>query len=304
MTSSRLFWREYQGSVLAVASAACMAGTFIVTKLGLQGSSQMVFGVVWYAVAFVCAWTYNRARGLPPFSHQLRRFGLRIVLVAAFNCVSILAFYQQIRLAEPSTVGFLSVWGTIVTLAIGMLILGERLGLREWMGVMLAIGGIFALTWRGGPTIWLVVLLALADTTSYSISNVIAKSAVADVHPASLVGLRALFTGSFVGLYGMATADWQVPAGFSLFYAAAGGFLGPFLSVMLLYHAYRRLPISRASVITAAQPLFVVLYSWLFLGTLPSWQEWLGGLLTIAGLLTLLNRDTAMTAATVPEAPS
>jgi len=289
MKSIRLFWREYQGSVLAVASAACMAGTFIATKLGLRGSSQMVFGVVWYAAAFICAWAYNRARGLPPFSRQLRRFGLRIVLVAAFNCVSILAFYQQIRLAEPSTVGFLSVWGTIVTLALGMLILGERLGLREWLGVMLAIGGIFALTWQGGPTIWLVVLLALADTTSYSISNVIAKSAVADVHPASLVGLRALFTGSFVGLYGVATADWQVPAASSLLYAAAGGFLGPF---------------SRASVITAAQPLFVVLYSWLFLGTLPSWQEWLGGLLTIAGLLILLNRDTALAAAAVPETPS
>ncbi|MCC7354679.1 MAG: DMT family transporter [Anaerolineae bacterium] len=304
MTSIRSSWREYQGSALAVVSAACMASTFIFSKLGLQGSSQMVFGLVWYAAAFACAWAYNRARGLPPFGHQLRRFGLRIVLVAAFNCISILAFYEQIRLADPSTVGFLSVWGAIVTLAIGMLILGERLGSREWLGVVLAMGGIFALTWQGGPTIWLVILLALADTTSFSISNVIAKSAVADVHPASLVGLRALFTGFFVGLYGVAMGDWQVPSGLSLLYAAAGGFFGPFLSVTLLYYAYRRLPISRASVITAAQPLFVVLYSWLFLSTIPSWQEWLGGLLTIAGLLILLNRDTAIRAVAVPETSS
>lgn len=62
--------------------------------------------------------------------------------------LSIFAFANALRLGKTGPVTGLSVIYPIVTVAIGWLVLKERVGVRELAGIVLCIAGAWLLTWQ------------------------------------------------------------------------------------------------------------------------------------------------------------
>jgi drug/metabolite transporter (DMT)-like permease len=112
----------------------------------------------------------------------------------------------------------------------------------------------------------------------------LAKLLVARMEPGAVVFYR-------LGGATVVIAAWTAATGRGDFGAAwphwaavvAGAFVGPCLSHILIFRAYKIWDLSRASLVEVAQPLFVIPLAWAFLALLPSGRELLGGALIFAG---------------------
>ncbi len=125
-------------------------------------SEQLLHRVVWGALLLL---VLVLARGRMP---QLRealaargRLG-RLALAAALLGVNWLVFLYAMhtdRVMQSSLGYFLN---PIVSVLLGMLVLGERLRRLQWAAVGCAAAGLFVLFWRAGELPWIGLVLALA----------------------------------------------------------------------------------------------------------------------------------------------
>jgi chloramphenicol-sensitive protein RarD len=75
----------------------------------------------------------------------------------------------------------------LLSVLIGVLVLGERLGRLQWIAVVLATIGVAWLTWQGGRVPWIAVGLAL----SFALYGLIRK--LTKVEPVAGIGMESLF---------------------------------------------------------------------------------------------------------------
>lgn len=284
-----------RGYLLAAAATATLSVTFVASKAALRVLNPETFAPLWFATASLYAWLYSLARREWP-GIAFRREPWALLAIGATNALSSLLFIHEIRLTDPSLVSFFGRLTTVFTVLLGVIVLGERLRRREWLGAGITLLGAGLITYGSGPVVFLVFLLAVADNLAYAVSQIIARRVVGGVSPAALTTWRATLTCLLTLAYVLLTDRWQaIPPGI-LPIIIAGAFVGPFLSFVLWYEALARLEVSRAAVVGAGQPFVVTLYALILLGTLPQPRQLVGGLVTVAGVVLLLTVKAERTA--------
>jgi transporter family protein len=172
----------------------------------------------------------------------------------------------------------------VLSILSGVIILGEHLALREAlaMGIML-VGALWSVVGRWN-VVGTGVILTLAAIFSGVVQLLIAKSQTHKVHPNVLVAYR-------VGIGSVLIACWVFASGAANFAVETkywyvtllGAFLGPCASFLLTFRAYRYWTLSQSSLILSGQPLFTLPMAYIFLGTLPTTRELIGGCVIVAG---------------------
>jgi drug/metabolite transporter (DMT)-like permease len=130
----------------------------------------------------------------------------------------------------------------------------------------------------------LVFLLALVENLLMAGATIMAKFAVRHIPPIVLAGYRGVLISLVILVYALITGQWEWVTGRTLAIMAAGALSGPFLGYVMHYASLARVAAGRAAIIAAVQPVFVTLYTVLLFGDLPTFQQALGGALTIAGV--------------------
>jgi drug/metabolite transporter (DMT)-like permease len=273
------------GYVLALGSAAAVAATSVIRKTISTEVNPATFSVWWYGIAGVYAWIWVLLRG---DAHTARgiRTGWRptLVLVLA-NASAAILFYTEIDLANPALVSFFGRLRTVYVVLLGVFYLGERLNRLEWMGAVVTVLGTLLVAYRGGAVLNFVFVLALIENLLMAVATIMAKSAVRHVPPLVLVGYRGVLISLAVLLYATATGQWQWVSGRTWVVMATGALAGPFLGHVMYYAALAHMDAGKVAVVTALQPVFVATYTALLFGDLPTFQQSLGGALTIAGVI-------------------
>ena len=230
---------------------------------------------------------------------RIRRGEMRWLLTAAI-CSGGLQFalmFSGVALSgSMSSVAIASQLGVPFATLLSVMLLGERIHWRRWLGISLAFAGVLLLGFSPevleSPRGLLIVVIA----AFIGAIGLVAVKRVRELEPlelqawlawASLPFLLplswAIEEGQFESLRLADAGDWS-----ALLYSAV-------LASLFAHTAYfaliRRYPVSSVAPVTVLSPLFSVMFSVALLGDLLDWRMVAGGLMTLSGVAVIVTRE-------------
>lgn len=273
-----------KGFLYSLGGVLLISTNFVTAKYGLEGFNPETFSLVWtsaatvYAFGIVLVGRSSRDQIFP-----MRSMKAMLALGTATALGMVLGWKGLARL-DPSFASFLWRLLPIFTILSGVIILKERLSKKEVLAMaIMLVGSLWSVVGRW-DTVGTGVTLTILACCSGVVQLLIAKSQIYQVHPNVLVayrvGIGAVLIASWV--FATGTADFTVEARY-WYVTLLGAFLGPCASFLLTFRSYRYWALSQSTIILTAQPLLVLPLAYIFLGTLPTLRELVGGCMILTG---------------------
>lgn len=174
-------------------------------------------------------------------------------------------------------------------------LLGERLGPVQWVGLGIGLLGAGCVVWEG--PLWPAdlsgdALVVVAGALAWSIGTVVASRSVrASADPLALAGWQMAAGGLVLGLAGLVVGEGSPGTGWrEAGLIGALGIVGSAAPLALFYLALARAPASRVSAWFFLIPVIGVLSAWPLLGETPSGRLVVGLVGVSLGLWLVLGR--------------
>jgi drug/metabolite transporter (DMT)-like permease len=277
-----------------VAVPAIWGGTFIAGRILALAVPAAVGSLLRFVVAVVAllaaaCWLEG---GLPRLT---RRQLLGTLLLGATGIFAYNLFFLGALARLPaSRTSLIIALNPIVTIAAASLLLGERMSARRWLGVAVALVGVWIVVSRGdvlgsvAGAVGLGELLMFGGVCSWAAYTLIGRRVLAGLTPlaattwASLWGMALLALAAAPDLHDLGTDDLTLPVVLSVLYL---GVLGTAVGFVWYYQAVQRLGASRTVIFNNLVPVFGASFGVLLLGEplLPSML--LGGAIAVAGVM-------------------
>jgi drug/metabolite transporter (DMT)-like permease len=277
-----------------VAVPAIWGGTFIAGRILALAVPAAVGSLLRFVVAvaalLAAAWWIEG--GLPRLT---RRQLLGTVLLGATGIFAYNLFFLGALARLPaSRTSLIIALNPVITIAAASLLLGERMSPRRWLGVAVALFGVWIVISRGdvlgsvAGAVGLGELLMLGGVCSWAAYTLIGRRVLAGLTPlaattwAALWGTALLALAALPQLDNVEVADLTLPVVFSVLYL---GVLGTAVGFVWYYQAVQRLGASRTVIFNNLVPVFGATFGVLLLGEplLPSML--LGGVIAVAGVM-------------------
>ena len=178
-----------------------------------------------------------------------------------------------------------------LTLLAAVLLLGERVGKRALLGLLLVMTGLVVLSasplssaGQASSASWTGLLLLVAACAAWAVDNTLARGA-SGLDPLVVVAIKGIGGGLAI-LLGARGAGWSLPLRGWMLVLVAGG-VGVGLSLALELLALRRIGAALNAGLFATGPAFGFLWSLLFLDERASALGWLALLSCGAGAVAL-----------------
>lgn len=236
---------------------------------------------------------------------RIRRGEMRWLLTAAI-CSGGLQFalmYSGVALSgNMSSVAIGGQLGVPFATLLSVMLLGERIHWRRWLGIGMAFAGVVLIgfspevlgSWAG---LLLVVIAAFVGAV-----GLVAVKRVRDLEPLELQAWMAWGSVPLLLPLSLLLEDGQLSS------LPAAGFTGwsallysALLASLVAHTSYfaliRRYPVSAVAPVTVLTPLFSVFFSVLLLGDTLDARMLVGGLLTLSGVTVILARERSGAAA-------
>jgi drug/metabolite transporter (DMT)-like permease len=277
-----------------VAVPAIWGGTFVAGKHVVSVWSPMMGSFARYLVAcaalLVAAFALER--GLPPLTRRqwFATFVLGLLGVFAYN----LFFMASLERLPASRAALIIALNPVITIAISSIVFREKLSPRRWLGVAIALSGVWIVISRGdiasiaSAGIGLGELFMLAAVTSWALYTLVGRKVLGSLSPlaatnyAALWGtlMLALVAAPEVGGVTMAQLDWAMIGALAYL-----GVCGTALAFVWYYMSVKKCGTAITSIFNNLVPVFGVAISVLLLGEqlLPSMI--VGGAIAIAGVM-------------------
>lgn len=136
--------------VWAVLAAVFAALTSLLAKLGLEGIGSNLATWLRTVVVVALLTPLLLATGeLQGFTAVPKRSLLFLFLSAAATSVSWLCYFRALQLGPVSRVAPIDKLSVVLVALLGVVVLGEQLGARQWLAVLLMGAGAVLLAWPG-----------------------------------------------------------------------------------------------------------------------------------------------------------
>jgi transporter family protein len=137
--------------VWAVLAAVFAAITSVLAKLGLEGIGSNLATWLRTLVVVALLTPLLLATGeLQGLSALPKRSLLFLLLSGAATSVSWLCYFRALQLGPVSRVAPIDKLSVVLVAVLGVWVLGEQLGARQWLAVLLMGAGAVLLAWPGG----------------------------------------------------------------------------------------------------------------------------------------------------------
>lgn len=282
-----------KGISLAFIATLGMANVYVFSKAALLEVNYYQFQFYWFGFAMIYILPFLVVTGMIKKIPGLSRASnLTLVLIGFLELGAASLLFLAIQLAEnPTTISFLSNLTPIFVTIFGIRFLGERFNIVEAIGIIMTIAGVILITYTRDTSIaeffgrgsgWILV-----SSVFSSISIVIAKSRIRDIHPGILTLNRIVFIFAFALGAMLIRRESFAISGTATMNMAIGALLGPFLTGLAQYSALKYIEASRTMIIQATRSLFVLAGSVIYLSILPALLQVIGGLITIVGVVVM-----------------
>jgi drug/metabolite transporter (DMT)-like permease len=278
--------RRLVGIGLMVAAFATFAMLDATAKylVAFLGVGLLVFARYAFSLVFVAIWVWQQGgtsllvtgnRGL-----QLVR-GLLLVIATGANFVAV----GYLQLAQTSSISFSNpLW----VCALSPLLLGERVGMRRWIAVMIGFVGVLVIIRPGTVSFHWAMLLSLTTALSTALYQIATRKV-----GASDRALTSLFYGSLVGslvAVPLAPVGWIMPDLGQWGLLVLMGFYATFGHFMLT-QAHRMAPAPVLAPYLYTQIIWMTLIGYLVFGDVPDAVTILGASVVVASGLYVFYRE-------------
>ncbi len=278
-----------------VAVPAIWGGTFVAGKHVVATFSPLMGSFARYVVACVALMVaaFLIERGLPRITRQqaAATFVLGALGIFAYN----LFFMGALERLPASRAALIIALNPIVTIAISALVLKERLRARRWLGVVIALLGVWIVISHGdlvhlaSAGIGVGELFMFGAVTSWALYTIIGRRVLAGgLTPIASTNYAALWGTAMLGVVAapqlgdlqVSQFDWRIVG--ALLYL---GVLGTAVAFVWYYTSIKRFGAAVASIFNNLVPVFGVAISVLLLDEplLPSML--IGGAVAICGVM-------------------
>jgi len=277
-----------------VAVPAIWGGTFIagrVLALALPASVGSLLRYVVAVAALLVAAIWLEG-GLPRLT---RRQAIGTFLLGATGIFAYQLFFLGALARLPaSRTSLIIALNPVVTIAAASLLMGERLSPARWIGVAVALAGVWIVVSRGDVlgsvtgAVGVGELLMFGGVCSWAAYTLIGRRVLTGLSPlaattwAALWGTVLLALAAAPELPQLRAADLSPAVVFSVLYL---GILGTSLAFVWYYQAVQRLGASRTVIFNNLVPVFGATFGVLLLGEPMTPSMLLGGAVAVAGVM-------------------
>ncbi len=203
------------------------------------------------------------------------------LLVATSTAIN----YAAVGFIDAGTASMLGKMTTVYSIGFGLFWLHDRLTRRQIAGAIVAVIGVFVITFQPVEYLRVGSLMIVFSTFLYALHAAIVKRYGGDMDFLNFFFFRLLFTTGFLFAIAVGQNALAWPTGPTWALLILGGTVDVVISRSLYYLALRRLPISLFAVILTLSPVIAIGWALLLFDTFPSPQQLLGGLLVLLGVL-------------------
>jgi drug/metabolite transporter (DMT)-like permease len=277
-----------------VAVPAIWGGTFVAGKIVVASLTPLMGSFARYVVACVALLVaaFVLEGGLPRLTAKqwAATFVLGLFGVFCYN----LFFMGALARLPASRAALIIALNPAITIAISAFVLNERLSLRRWMGVLVALLGVGIVVSKGEITsfssggVGMGELFMFAAVTSWALYTIIGRKVLGGLSPLAATNYAALWGTLMLGLVAAPSFDTLHPTQFdgrmiaSLAYL---GVLGTAVAFVWYYMSVKKVGASTTSIFNNLVPVFGVAISVFVLGEELLVSMLVGGAVTIVGVL-------------------
>ena len=206
-----------------------------------------------------------------PLANQPDNWSLMMaILSGVFRAVSVCIMFYVLKKEEVSMVIPIVNSYPILVALLAMPIVGEFLNMSQWIAVIIVVLGMILASFRGdsgSQRTWSgrVLILLLASSMFWALSDVTAKYALAVISPWQMYALSHFSLGFVFLLISLRLRIlkeivYHQKRNSTMIIIIISEAIG-FISVVLFYWAMERGPVSLVSAISSIRPVFVFLYA-------------------------------------------
>jgi len=229
---------------------------------------------------------------------RILRDNARFFLIIGFLIATATTLsFAAVAFVDPGTAAMIARMNTIFALGFGIFWLKERLVRGEKIGAVIAVCGVFVISFQLGErsgTLWLGTLLVLISTFSYALHAAIVKRQGEVIDLTNFFLFRMLTSCAFLLLFTVARGELVWPSGQEVWILLiVTALVNVIISRTLYYVVLRRLKLSILTIVLTLTPVVTILWSVTLFGESPTLQGLLGGTAVILGviLVTLSQRN-------------
>lgn len=248
--------------------------TYLAIAIAVRHFPATVIGALRFSIAglLMLAWCLATGKKVS----ISRADGLRLLLVGVLLLTGgnvVLAWTEQYINSGLAAmiVAVVPIWVALIEMLIG----GDRLHRLGWAGLLLGIGGLFALLWPDmangtaiGKRDLAVCLVLVLGSLSWALGSVLSRRFSLGIGPFAATGWEMIFSGAVNAVLAFALrdfrhADWSRAGWFAIVYLVTFGSLVGFTAyIWLLEHV----PTPKVATYAYVNPVVAVFLGWLFRG--------------------------------------
>lgn len=285
--------KEITGYIYAGLASIALANSFILSKLSFEYVNFYQFGFFWFLTGTIWNFIYLfaiRSRNKFSFRQSAKGITKNLMLVSVLEAVATGLFYYAILIMEnPGVVSFIGNIGPVLVVIFGVIFLKESFNGIQFIGIVLALGGVFALSLNdfqniddlfkhGTQYVFLAAFL-------FSIATIIARKKRKTIDAGVLSAVRAIIlflAFAILAVLENISLDISVKAWVLL---SLGAFLEVFITIVFAYKSLQYIEAFKTSIIISTKGIFALLSAWLFLSLVPLHIEITGGFISIIGVV-------------------
>jgi drug/metabolite transporter (DMT)-like permease len=265
--------------LLAVDSLHFVFARLLLPHLPPTTSAMYVLAVATAEVTlFLLIWDEIRFDLLRRYIWYFLAIGFLVAASTALN-------YTAVAYIDPGIASLLAKTTVLFSLGFGVVWLGDRLTLWQSVGALVAIIGVFVISFQPGDYLRVGSLLVVGSTLIYALHAVLVKRQSEKIRLAEFFLFRLLCTTAFLAIFAAGRQELLWPGAQTWLILLLVGTVDITISRGLYYIALRRLNLSVHAIILTLSPVMTVLWTVLLFGIVPTLQQSLGGLAVILGVL-------------------
>jgi drug/metabolite transporter (DMT)-like permease len=265
--------------------------SWVLIKFGLTDIPALTFAGLRYSVAFLCLLPFTLTRTSSASWNQLsQRDWIRLILLGVlFYTITQGAQFLALAYLPAVTATLLLNFTTIAVALMGIVLLAERPGRFQWVGVSLNLTGIYIYFYPADfPTQQVFgIVVALIGVLANAVSSILGRyinrmGAVSPLQVTTVsmgIGATLLLVTGLVtqGLPHLSLSNWAVIGWLAVVNTA--------FAFTLWNKTLRVLSAMESSIINSTMLIQITVLAWIFLGERITWQEGIGMLLAGTGVL-------------------
>ena len=261
---------------------------FVFARLLLPYLPPAVSSFYYMAIATVEIAVFAAVRGQIDWRvfRDHAKFFLIIGFLIAFATVM---SFTAVAYIDPGTASMIAQINTLFGLGFGILWLKEKLVRWEKIGAVIAVVGVFVVSFQlddTGGQVWLGTLMVLGASFSYALHAAIVKRQGGEMDFTNFFLFRMVTSVFFLLMFAVGRGEMVWPSGWQVWaILIVTATVNVVISRSLYYMALRRFDLSILTILLTLSPVVTILWSLLLFGVLPSLQGLLGGTAVIVGVI-------------------